>query len=88
MDGCIPIYQVDGPLCEWTILREKGLLTSSHRHLLILDGHKAHSTLDVLTKAKMKRIDMLTIQAHTSHGLQPFDVACFKPFKVASKAYK
>ena len=70
------------------VLREKGLLTSTNRHLLILDGHKAHLTLDVLTKARRNQIDMLIIPSHTSHGLQPLDVACFKPFKIAFRAYK
>ena len=31
---------------------------------------------------------MLTIPSHTSYALQPLDVACFKPFKVAFRAYK
>ena len=31
---------------------------------------------------------MLTLPSHTSHGLQPLDVSCFKPFKVAFRAYK
>ena len=70
------------------VLREKGLLTSTNRYLLILDGHKAHLTLDVLTKARRNQIDMLTIPSHTSHGLQPLNVACFKPFKVAFRAHK
>ena len=64
------------------------MLTSTHRQLLILNGHKAHSTLDVLKKAKRNGIDMLTIPFHTSYGLQPLDVACFKFFKVAFRAYK
>ncbi len=28
---------------------------------------------------------MVTLQAHTSHALQPLDVNCFKPFKTAFK---
>ena len=51
------------------VLREKGMLTSTHRHLLILDGHKSHLTLDVVRNAKRNGIDMLTIPSHTSHGL-------------------
>ena len=50
-------------------LREKGVLTSTYRHLLILDGHKAHLTLDVLTKAKRNGINIIAILTHTSHGL-------------------
>ena len=51
------------------VLREKEVFTFTNRHLLILDGHKAHLTLDVLTKARKNGIDMLTIFSHKSHGL-------------------
>ena len=69
-------------------LTEKGLLPSTSRHLLVLDGHKAHLTLEVITKAKRNGVDMLTLPSHISHGLQSLDVACYKPFKVAFRAYK
>ena len=69
-------------------LTKKGLLPSTSRHLLVLDGHKAHLTLEVVTKAKTNGVDMFILPSHTSHGLQPLDVACFKPFKVAFRAYK
>ena len=70
------------------ILREKGNLSITQRHLLVLDGHKAHVTLEVVEKAKANGIDMLILSSHISHGLQPLDVSCFKPFKVAFRAYK
>ena len=50
-------------------LREKGLLSIGTRHLLILNGHKAYLILEVVTKAKWKRVDMLTLPSYTSHGL-------------------
>jgi hypothetical protein len=28
---------------------------------------------------------MITLPTHTSHALQPLDVSCFKPFKIALK---
>jgi hypothetical protein len=28
---------------------------------------------------------MITLPSHTSHALQPLDVSCFKPFKIALK---
>ena len=62
------------------------MLTFTNRHLLILDGHKAHLTLDILTKAKKNGI--LIIPSHISYGLEPLDVACFKSFKVAFRLYK
>ena len=60
----------------------------SRRHLLIPDGHKNHISLEVLLKAKEHNIDMITIPSHTSHGLQPLDKTCFRPFKVAFRAYR
>ena len=69
-------------------LKEKEALSTQTRYLLILDGYKAHLSLEVLTKAKANGVDMLTLPSHTSHGLQPLDVAIFKSFKVAYRAYK
>lgn len=33
-------------------------------------------------------LDFITLPSHTSHTLQPLDVACFKPFKTTFKTYK
>ena len=33
-------------------------------------------------------IDMISIPNHTSHKLQSFTKACFRPFKVSFNAYK
>ena len=48
---------------------------------MILDGHKSHITLEVLQKAKIQGLDMISLLSHTSHAMQPLDVACFGPFK-------
>ena len=58
------------------------------RQLIILDGHKSHITLEVLELAKNNGIDMVSLSSHSSHELQPLDKACFKPFKVAFRAYR
>ena len=63
-------------------------LSQERRHLIILDGHKSHINLEVLIKAKDHGIDMISLSNHTSHELQPLDKACFRPFKVAFKAYR
>ena len=68
-------------------IERKKVLSTTSRHLIILYGHKA-LTLEILAKAKDNDLDMVTLPSHTSHGLQPLDVACFKPFKVASRTYK
>jgi len=58
------------------------------RHLLILDGHTSHVTLEVVKIAMLCGVDLLTFPSHRSHALQPLDVTCFKPFKVAFRAYR
>lgn len=39
-------------------------------------------------KARNVRLEMTTLPSHTSHALQPFDVACFKPFKITFRTYR
>jgi hypothetical protein len=50
-------------------------------HLLILDGHGSHVTIDVVKIAHNVGLDLLILPSHTSHAMQPLDIACFKPFK-------
>lgn len=58
------------------------------RHLLILDGHNSHCTLEVVRAAKNVGLDLITLPSHTSHALQPLDVAVFKPFKQFFREYR
>ena len=67
---------------------EEGRQPPQERHLVILDGHKSHISLEVLMKAKENGIDMISLPSHTSRELQSLDNACFKPFKVAFRAYR
>ena len=69
-------------------LEDLQLLSPSNRHLIILDGHKSHLTLKVIQEATEHGVDLISLPSHTSHTLQPLDVACFKPFKSAFKAYR
>jgi hypothetical protein len=57
-----------------------GLLPSNH-HLLALDEHGSHVSLEVIEQAQQFGLDMITLPSHTSHVLLPLDVNCFKPFK-------
>lgn len=57
-------------------------------HLLVLDGHNSHVTIDVVHKAMGVGFDLIILPSHTSHTLQPLDVTCFKPFKTKFRAYK
>ncbi len=56
--------------------------------MLILDGDGSHVTLEVIEQARKFGLDMITLPSHTSHALQPFVVACFKPSKIAFRKGK
>ena len=62
-------------------VQSMGGISTEHMHLLILDGHNSHCTLDVVLEARAAGLDILTLPAHTSHALQPLDVSVFKSFK-------
>ena len=51
--------------------------------LLIMDNHESHCSLKAIDNAKELRIVLLTIPPHTSHRMQPLDVAVYGPFKLA-----
>ena len=65
-----------------------GGISAERMHLLILDGHNSHCTLDVVREARAAGLDILTLPAHTSHALQPLDVSVFKPFKQHFRTYR
>ena len=69
-------------------VRCMGAVSTDQRHLLILDGHASHITLDVVQEARQAGLDLLTLPSHTSHAMQPLDVTVFKPFKTFFKEYK
>ena len=56
-------------------VRGRGGISHENRHLLILQGHNSHVTLDVVKDASAACLDLLTLPTHTSHALQPLDVA-------------
>ncbi|XP_055523893.1 uncharacterized protein LOC129717770 [Wyeomyia smithii] len=50
--------------------------------LLILDGHSTHTrNLQMLEKAKKNFVRIISIPPHTSHKVQPLDVALMGPLK-------
>ena len=53
----------------------------NNRHLLVLDRHNSHVTLEVVRTAMESGLDIISLPSHTSHALQPLDVACFAPFQ-------
>ena len=69
-------------------IRCHSLISPQQRHLLILDGHNSHVTLEVARLAKNVGLDLISLPSHTSHALQPLDVAVFKPFKQYFREYR
>lgn len=65
-------------------LHTRGTTKGTHR-LLILDGHESHHSAEFETFCKQNNIVTLCMPPHSSHILQPLDVACFGPLKVAYK---
>jgi hypothetical protein len=69
-------------------LETQGGISPTNRHLLILDGHGSHMTLEVVYKAMQIGLDLLTLPSHTSHRLQPLDVSFFIPFNCTFRRYR
>ena len=51
--------------------------------LLILDGHISHISLEVVRLAMANEVHMICLPPHSTHILQPLDVAVFAPMKAA-----
>lgn len=56
--------------------------TQGAYRLLILDGHSSHATPEFDLYCIEHKIITLCMPAHTSHRLQPLDVACYSPLKL------
>ncbi|XP_072400768.1 uncharacterized protein [Diabrotica undecimpunctata] len=50
--------------------------------LIIYDGHSTHMNIETLEAAMREHIIILKLPPHSSHLLQPLDLAIFKSFKV------
>ncbi|KAE8876377.1 hypothetical protein PF005_g19301 [Phytophthora fragariae] len=57
------------------------LLPPERPQLLVLDGHLAHIQLDVVKYGTENVVHLFALPAHTSHFLQPLDVAVLGVFK-------
>lgn len=44
-------------------------VSTTNRHLLVLDGYGSHITLEVVQQAHKFGLDMITLLTHTSHAL-------------------
>jgi hypothetical protein len=54
--------------------------------LLVLDGHGSHITMDFIDYCDQNRILLAILPPHSTHTLQPLDVAMFKPLSTAYSA--
>jgi DDE superfamily endonuclease len=57
--------------------------TAGVYRLLVLDGHESHHSTEFELFCKENKIITLCMPPHSSHLLQPLDVGCFGPLKVA-----
>jgi hypothetical protein len=60
--------------------------TTGGYRLLILDGHNSHCTYGFCKFAAKHKIIIICLPSHTTHALQPCDVACFGPLASAWKS--
>ena len=49
--------------------------------ILFVDGHSSHLTLELIDLARSNGIILFCLPPHTTHALQPLDVAVFKSLK-------
>ena len=47
------------------------------KHIIILDGHHSHKTLEAVEYAQLNGIELLTLPPHCTHRMQPLDWAFF-----------
>jgi hypothetical protein len=57
----------------------------NNRHLLVIDGHGNHVTLEAISQAQEMGLNMITLKSHT---LDVFHVSYFKPFKTTFRKVK
>ena len=60
--------------------------SKEEKHVIILDGHHSHKTLEAVEYAQLNGIELLTLPPHCTHRMQPLDRAFFKPLKNAYNA--
>ncbi len=56
-------------------------IDSATKRLFIVDDHESHCTIDFIEFCDLHHIILLILPPHTTHYLQPLDVACFGPLQ-------
>lgn len=68
-----------------THIKKHTLCSKDNPILLLCDNHESHISLQAITYARDNGIIVVTFPPHTSHRLQPLDIAVFGPFKAKLK---
>ena len=55
--------------------------TKEDPHLLLMDNHGSHISVEIVHFCRENRIVVLTFPPHCSHKLQPLDISVYGPFK-------
>ncbi|XP_065671420.1 uncharacterized protein LOC136089375 [Hydra vulgaris] len=75
-------WMVESTFMEWFNHFIKSVRPSkANPVLLILDNHETHMSINFIDLASDNGVIVLTIPPHTSHKLQPLDIAVYGPFK-------
>ncbi|KAJ8375339.1 hypothetical protein SKAU_G00059190 [Synaphobranchus kaupii] len=92
-------YKLDGPPNALYGIQQKGYMDGElflkwlHHFIryapeerpiiLIMDQHETHVSKEVIVLCRDNKIEILCLPAHTTHVLQPLDIAVFNPLKTA-----
>jgi len=72
---------------DYFLLKIKGI-SLFQQHLMIMNRHGSHITLEACKKGKDIGIDLLSLLPYTFYGLQLLNLVIFKPFKTTFRVYK
>ena len=92
-EGVVMVMQLNVWMTRWLFqswishfiecLKKGPGLDQIQRHLLILDKYNSHIMLEATKICMESGFDIVSLPSHTSQVLQPLDILCFKPFKIA-----
>ncbi|KAK7478675.1 hypothetical protein BaRGS_00030060 [Batillaria attramentaria] len=77
----------DGLFMMW-LQHFAGLVNCSreNRHIILLDGHHSHKTLQAIEFCRDNGIELITLPPHSTHRMQPLDRTYFRTLKSAFNA--
>lgn len=57
--------------------------TMSEKHIVILDGHSSHKSLEAVNLARDNDVILISLPPHITHRIQPLDIVFYGPLKTA-----